>query len=226
MFNEERAFFIMDLCFPDAVRPPELQADLELAQALAEDWPEWSDVARAWMHHFGKERIADAVACARRAEESAFLGKHIDELEVEQFEPNDTNEAFMVTQGVACTWHAIACVDHEYLGRAVKTMEICERCSLSSVDTCWCARQWLTLPIEDSLPRALDAMNHAEALYFADLVAPAETDARVERWRLDRLKESHEWICKEWLRSFGTGLGGRRLRHFQKRAGPGSEIAD
>jgi hypothetical protein len=226
MFNEDRAFFIMDLCFPSEVRTPELQADLELAQALAEDWPEWSDVARAWIHHFGKERMVDAVACAFRVEETVFLGKRIEELDVEQFGYEESCEEYLVTQGVAHTWHAIARVDHKYLDRSVKTLEIAERCVRCGMDACWCARQWITLPLEDGLSRAIASMDHAEAFYFSDVAVPANSDAHAEQLRQGCLKEDYERICREWLRSFGADLGARCLRHFQERAGPGSTSED
>lgn len=217
MFNDDRAQFILELCTPKEVHVPELLADLALAEALAEDWTEWSAIITAWLLHFGRERIANAVACALRAEESAFLGKRIDDLDVEQFGPGDTCELSLVTQGVAYIWHDIARVDHEYLDRAIKALEITERCSRCARDACRCARIWVALTFEDSLPRALAAMDHAEAFYFADLVVPTETDARTERRHLESLQDGHEAICKEWLRSFGPDFGARCLRQFQER---------
>lgn len=53
MFNDDRAQFILELCTPKEVHVPELLADLALAEALAEDWTEWSAIITAWLLHFG-----------------------------------------------------------------------------------------------------------------------------------------------------------------------------
>ena len=215
-FNEERQRFISELCFPDAERwhNAEMVERLELAQALAEDIIEWADVVAAWLHHFGLERVNSAVECVCRAEASVFFGKHLDDFDLYDFSPSESFELFFFTSEIAHCWVRIAGADKRYLDKAVRAMEIAERCSKCSHDACYCARLWITLPFPGGMTRALAAMDHAMSLFIEASHAAPEYEEAEERVRIQLLAEEKNAICIELIRSFGSELGEVRLKQF------------
>ena len=150
--------------------------------------------------------------CVRR--KSAFWRSASTTFDVEQFVPAIL-VSFSLDQGVRTSGMTLRGATNTLIGpcKALEITDALPRCA----GILQCARIWVALTFEDSLPRALAAMDHAEAFYFADLVVPTETDARTERRRLESLQDGHEAICKEWLRSFGPDFGARCLRQFQER---------